>query len=96
MSRCVSTDQGRTWSPPEVRLVLEGQQRLCLLPDGGIAMAPRGNPCLHVSYDEGLTWNYALSGGGNTMGLFLHGKDNLVVFSSRGSHARYEWVANER
>jgi hypothetical protein len=60
-SRCVSTDQGRTWSPPEP-CAAAGVFVSFVLPDGGIAVSGQ-NTCgwgLTISYDYGRSWEYAL------------------------------------
>ena len=69
MMRTVSTDRGRTWSKPEV-CVSGSQPALVHLSDGGLAFIIRSTgrqgPGVYISYDKGMTWDYALAGPYNT------------------------------
>ena len=59
--RSISTDKGRTWSTPEPTAA-DGVGAGLLLPDGGFALSSQ-NTCnwgLCITYNYGLTWNYAL------------------------------------
>ena len=61
VSRSVSADGGRTWSAPEP-CAAAGVTCSLGLPDGGIAVAGQQacNWGVTISYDGGLTWDYAL------------------------------------
>ena len=61
ISRALSRDRGRTWSPPQPTAAA-GVTAGLRLPDGGIALSAQ-NTCgwgLAVSYNYGHTWNYVL------------------------------------
>lgn len=61
ISRTLSTDRGRTWSPPQPTAAA-GVTAGLRLPDGGIALSAQ-NTCgwgLAVTYNYGQSWNYVL------------------------------------
>jgi photosystem II stability/assembly factor-like uncharacterized protein len=57
MSRAISTDAGRTWSPPEL-CFNHSVPHVQVLPDGGIAVGASGG--VHFTYDLGCTWTRIL------------------------------------
>ena len=74
------------------------------LPDGGIAFTFRTHswqgPGVAISYDEGRSFDYILTGPFDTVNAFGKGKDEFVVFTftnkrSDGSAGVYRWVPNE-
>jgi hypothetical protein len=97
----LSTDRGRTWKKTGATLIHGGQQKLVLLPDGGIAFTYRSHswqqPGVVISYDEGHSFEYALAGPYDTMNAFAHGEEEFLVFT-RKSHRSdmsagvYRWV----
>ena len=61
ISRALSRDRGRTWSPPQPTAAA-GVTAGLRLPDGGIALSAQ-NTCgwgLAVTYNYGHSWNYVL------------------------------------
>lgn len=103
--RAVSTDQGYTWSAPEI--CFPGSQMAGLvLPDGGMAVVVRTHgrqSCgIYFSYDQGNTWDYALAGPYNTSRAGLLDEDHFWVYAGnevviyRRVPVAAEWTQAER
>ena len=97
----ISTDLGRTWHDTDASLAACHQQKGIALPDGGIAFTFRAHswqgPGVAISYDEGRSFDYLLTGPYETINAFAHGKDEFVVFSytshrSDSMAGLYRWV----
>jgi len=82
----ISADSGRTWKKTGGCLLFPTQTAALALPDGGIAFTYRASswqaPGVAVSYDEGRTFNYVLTGPYETVDAFVTGDDEFVVFTS--------------
>ncbi len=74
-----------------------------LLPDGGIALTYRTHswqaPGVAVTYDEGRSFAYLLTGPYETVNAFLTGKNEFLVFTAKShrsdmSAGVYRWVPN--
>ena len=98
----VSVDRGRTWARAGGILSGVSQQTAVVLPDGGIALTYRTHswqgPGVAVSYDEGRTFDYLLTGPYETFAAFRCGSEEFVVFTatshrSDSSAGIYRWVA---
>ena len=85
MMRAVSTDRGRTWSKPEIS-VSGSQPALVHLSDGGLAFVIRSTgrqgPGVYISYDKGMTWDYALAGPYNTWDAGMLDDDRFWAFAN--------------
>lgn len=97
----VSTDLGRTWHDSGARLAACHQQTGVMLPDGGIAFTFRASswqgPGVAISYDEGRSFNYMLTGPYETINALLSSDDEFVSFSgtthrSDSSAGVYRWI----
>lgn len=82
----ISADSGRTWKKTGGCLLFPTQTSALALPDGGIAFTYRASswraPGVAVSYDEGRSFNYMLTGPYETVGAFVTGAHEFVVFTS--------------
>ena len=86
LCRATSDDNGVSWSRPEIKLRCSGgQQKLVVLPDGGVAVVMRTHswqrPGVYISYDEARSFSYALTGTHATNSAEMHGEDEFVVFT---------------
>ena len=84
--RSISTDGGRTWSPPEAKLgSRQGQGKLLVLPCGGVAFISRTtswqNRGIYVSYDLGRTFRHALTSTYAVTSAFVPDDDELWVLA---------------
>jgi hypothetical protein len=100
----ISADRGRTWRKSGGILSGVGQQTAVVLPDRGIAFTYSTDswqaPGVAVSYDEGRTFDYLLTGPYETFAAFASGPDEFVVFTatshrSDSSAGIYRWVPSE-
>ncbi len=100
----VSADRGRTWARTGGILSGVSQQTAVLLPEGGIAFTYRTHswqaPGVAVSYDEGRTFDYLITGPYETFAAFLTGPREFVVFTatshrSDSSAGIYRWVSDQ-
>ena len=84
MMRAVSTDRGRTWSKPEA-CVWGTQPALVHLSDGALALVVRSTgrqgSGIYFSYDEGMTWDYALAGPYNTWDAGMLDEERFWVWA---------------
>ena len=82
----VSEDYGRTWRRTGGSLAGVSQQKGVVLPDGGIALTYRCHswqqPGVAITYDEGRSFDYMLTGPYETVNAFMHGQHEFVVFSA--------------
>lgn len=101
----VSTDLGRTWTKTGGSLQGVSQQRGVVLPDGGIALTYRchswQSPGVAITYDEGRSFSYMLTGPYETINAFAHGEDEFLVFTARSDRSDmsagvYRWMPCER
>ena len=99
----LSTDFGRTWKNTGGHLVQVSQQKGIVLPDGAIAFTYRCHSwqqaAVAISYDEGRSFDYLLTGPYETNNAFMHGTDEFVVFTTKShrsdsSAGVYRWVPN--
>ena len=104
MCRSMSTDGGRTWSPPEPKLSpTGGQGKLVAPPRGGVVFVQRTRgPRVgaYISYDKLRTFRYALGGAEQVTSAFARGNDELVVFVYRWKRetpygVSYRWIEND-
>ncbi len=102
-SIAVSPDFGRTWKKTGASLVGVSQQKGVVLPDGGIALTYRTHswqaPGVAITYDEGRSFDYLLTGPYETINAFVTGKDEFVVFTgtshrSDSAAAVYRWISH--
>ena len=91
----VSTDLGRRWHTTGASLAGFSHQAGVALPDGGIAFISKSTswqaPGVAISYDEGHTFSYMLSGPYETINAFAHGPDEFLVFTKK--HPRSDMAA---
>ena len=101
----LSTDQGRTWTRTGALLQGISQQKGVVLPDGGIALTWRTSswqaPGVAVTYDEGRSFEYMLTGPYETVNAFLTAKDEFVVFTGKSirsdmSAGVCRWIPTKR
>jgi len=99
----LSTDFGRTWKNTGASLLGVSQQKGVVLPDGGIALTYRTHswqaPGVAVTYDEGRSFPYLLTGPYETVNAFMTGENEFVVFTAKSNRSDmsagvYRWVAN--
>ena len=99
----LSTDFGRTWKNTGGHLVQVSQQKGIVLPDGAIAFTYRCHSwqqaAVAISYDEGRSFDYLLTGPYETNNAFMHGTDEFVVFTTKSNRSDssagvYRWVPN--
>ena len=99
----LSTDFGRTWKQTGGHLVQVSQQTGIVLPNGGIAFTYRCHSWqqagVAVSYDEGRTFDYLLTGPYETINALVTGPEEFVVFTatsrrSDSSAGIYRFVAD--
>jgi len=99
----LSTDLGRTWRRTGGSLQGVSQQKGVVLPDGGVALAWRAHSWqgsgVAITYDEGRSFDYLLTGPYETVNAFMHGTDEFVVYTSKShrsdsSAGVYRWVPN--
>ena len=104
-SVALSTDFGRTWHPTGGRLQGVSQQTGLVLPDGGVALTYRTHswqaPGVAITYDEGRTFSYLLTGPYETVNALVTGDDEFVVFSATSQRSDrmagvYRWVPAAR
>ena len=98
----VSFDFGRTWQRTGGSLRGMSQQKGVVLPDGGIALTSRctswQSTGVAITYDEGRSFDYQLTGPYETMNAFLTGKDEFIVLTGPKSYrsdaaaAVYRWI----
>ena len=97
----VSTDLGRTWRKTGASLAGVSQQTGVVLPDGGIALMYRTTswqaPGVAITYDEGRSFEYLLTGPYETSNAFAHGQDEFLVFTPKSGRSDmsagvYRWV----
>jgi len=97
----VGTDYGRTWKNTGASLASMSQQKGIALPDGGIAFTTRNSSWqgrgVFVSYDEGRSFDYVLTGPYETTNAFLTGEDEFIIFTAKShrsdmSAGVYRWV----
>ena len=97
----LSEDLGQTWRRTGGSLAMVSQQKGVVLPDGGIALTYRCHswqqPGIAITYDEGRSFDYLLTGPYETVNAFMHGEDEFVVFSATSHRsdslaAVYRWV----
>ena len=92
-SFCFSTDQGRTWTKPELGYV-GNVPDMALLPDGGLVVAAAAIPRIVFSYDGGHTWSQEVPaveriGASSYAGVELLDDNHLFVYGRwRGRDAR--------
>lgn len=83
----LSTDHGRTWKNTGGSLSGVSQQKGIELPDGGMAFTYRTHSWqgsgVAISYDEGRSFNYALTGPYETTNAFLTRKDEFIIFTGK-------------
>jgi hypothetical protein len=100
----LSLDSGHTWQPTGGSLVGVSQQKGLALPDGGMALTFRCHswqqPGVAISYDEGRSFDYFLTGPYETVNAFLCSDTEFVVFTaashrSDSSAGIYRWTAKE-
>jgi len=101
MSRSISHDQGRTWTPPQECIMTGAQQSLVVLPDGGLLISQRSHswqqPGMYVTYDAGRSFSYTIAGPYNLRSTFRIGKDRIVAYAPRDDKVAvdatlYRWV----
>ena len=72
-----------------------------MLPDGGVALAWRATSWqasgVAITYDEGRSFDYLLTGPYETVNAFMHGTDEFVVFTAKSNRSDssagvYRWV----
>ena len=99
----LSTDLGRTWRRTGGSLQGVSQQKGVVLPDGGLTLTWRSTSWqgsgVAITYAEGRSFDYLLTGPYETVNAFMHGTDEFVVFSmkshrSDSSAGIYRWVPN--
>ncbi len=96
LSRSVSTDHGRTWSPPEHTLADGANHGIHRLPDGGLlytGMGPTGVRYL-VSYDEGRSWAYEHSleaSGDSAYSAVAVDEETMFLVHSSATGGPYYW-----
>ena len=99
----LSTDMGRTWKRTGGSLKGVSQQKGVVLPDGGVALTWRTTswqgPGVAITYDEGRSFDYLLTGPYETVNAFMHGTDEFVIFTAKShrsdsSAGIYRWVPN--
>ena len=97
----ISRDFGQTWEKTGGSLVGVSQQKALVLPDGGMALTWRTSSWqgtgVAISYDEGRSFDYLLTGPYETVGAFVTGEDEFVIFTaeshrSDSSAGIYRWL----
>ena len=98
----ISKNFGRTWTSTGGSLVGVSQQKAIALPNGGFALTWRATSWqssgVAISYDEGRSFDYLLTGPYETVNAFVTGPNEFVVFTansrrSDSSAGVYRWVA---
>ena len=83
----LSTDLGRTWRRTGGSLQGVSQQKGVVLPDGGLTLTWRSTSWqgsgVAITYAEGRSFDYLLTGPYETVNAFMHGTDEFVVFSMK-------------
>jgi hypothetical protein len=101
----ISTDSGRTWNKTGGSLYFPSQTSALALPDGGLAFTYRAHswqsPGVAISYDEGRSFNYMLTGPYETAGAFLTSDDEFLVYATKtkrtdGISGLYRFVPDSR
>jgi hypothetical protein len=86
-----STDFGRTWNKTGGSLYFPSQTSALALPDGGLAFTYRAHswqsPGVAISYDEGRSFNYMLTGPYETAGAFVTSDDEFLVYVTKSSRS---------
>jgi len=97
----LSTDCGRTWTRTGGCLQGVSQQTGVVLPDGGIALTWRTTswqaPGVAVTYDEGRSFEYLLTGPYETINAFLAAEDEFIVYTAKSLRSDmaagvYRWI----
>ena len=101
----ISTDRGRSWQKTGAYLAACHQQTGLSLPGGGIALTFRAHswqgPGVAISYDEGRSIDYMLTGPYQTTYAFRSRDDEFLVFTepagrSDGSAGVYRWIPHNK
>ncbi len=87
----MSTDSGRTWNKTGGSLYFPTQPSAVALPDGGLAFTYRAHswqsPGVAISYDEGRSFNYMLTGPYETAGAFVMSDDEFLVYVTKSNRS---------
>ena len=78
VSRAISTDEGYTWSQPELCFI--GGVAVGILPDKGIIVGASGG--VHFTYDLGRTWTRVAPAEGYAVPILID-DDTLLVVNQR-------------
>ena len=98
----LSTDYGHTWQKTGSSLSGVSQHKGIALPDGGIAFTTRATSWqtvgVAISYDEGRSFSYALTGPYETTNAFVTRDDEFVIFTAKSHRSDslagvYRWMA---
>lgn len=100
----ISTDFGRTWNKTGGSLYFPSQTSALALPDGGLAFTYRAHswqsPGVAISYDEGRSFNYMLTGPYETAGAFLTSDDEFLIYVNKSSRSGisgvYRYLVEEK
>jgi len=101
----LSSDFGRTWNKTGGSLFFPTQTAAVALPDGGLAFTYRASswqsPGVAISYDEGRSFNYMLTGPYETVDTFVTSDDEFLVYATKtkrsdGLSGVYRYVGDEK